>query len=253
MDAQLQGLYELLLSSDYRGTPLWKRVVDKELTCVPHFVGTEYSKSDTKLMVVGRAVNGWETDYSGCDSAKSLASAVLEHENPLEDVGEGKNEHTGNYSYHRSRFWKLIHALLIQYGEAHPTTWECDEGFHWNQRILWTNLYKVSPWKAGNPEWAMFKPFMSIYIEIIKRELDLYSPKYALFVTDLNYFDPWKRHPSFARDLLGDSWKRENGENIVGRGHYLDTKVLVCKRPDRWGFSDADIENMAREIKKEFD
>lgn len=253
MDAQLKGCYEKLLSSDYCGIPLWERITTGELTCAPHFVGTEYAQSDASLMIVGRAMNGWEASFSGCESAEAVTCAVLAQENPFQDVGDGKNEHTGNYTYRKSGVWKLIKALLAAYGEADPAKWEGDETLRWYQRILWSNLYKVSPRTAGNPDWALIKPFMEDYIEIIKREIELYRPKRALFVTGLAYFDPWKRRPSFVRDMLGTSWNPKGGKYIVGGGQYLDTSVLVCTRPDRRGTSNADIERMAEEIKREFD
>lgn len=254
MDKKLKILYTELLASDYCGRSLYERIRDRELTCAPHFKGEEFEGSPLNLMIVGRAMNGWETNFSDCNSPEALAESVLQLRQPFEDIVAEEGipcKGRSNYFYQKSNFWKLTKALLDAYGEARPGIWK-DENFPWHQKVVWSNLYKVSPWGQGNPSWAQIKPFMANYIEIIRREIEILSPKHILFITDLNYFDPWKKQPSFSRNLLGELWRPEAIGCIVGTGQYNKSKIIICKRPDRWGISDQKIKDMAKEIQETF-
>ena len=42
-------------------------------------------------------------------------------------------------------------------------------------------------------------------------------------------------------------------EDIVGIGEYESKKIIVCRRPDRRGMSDATIYKMAEKIKETFE
>ena len=254
-----QPLYEKLLQADDRGTPIWKRVAAKELALTPHFCGEAYETSRARLLLVGRAVNGWEYDYSICGSASEMAQTALTQRNPLEDVvkmdGFEASGRKRNYLYCRSNFWKLVKLVLAEFGEADTgitrASWLGADHPDWNQKIAWSNLYKLAPFAAGNPDWRLIKPHIEDYVSLIQAELDFYTPRYVLFVTDMGYFKPWVRKKSFA-DILDRFDRTENG-CIAGSGYYHESKILVCTRPDRWGITNEQIGVMAKEIKTAFD
>ena len=258
----LYDLYLKLMEADDRGKYVWEKVRDKELTVAPCFEGDLFKESDAKLMVVGRAVNGWEMDFGECSDAAVTTTAVLSQSFSFDDVvnSEGipypEDQNKRNYKYHSSNFWRLIKFLLEQYGESEPTndaadTWYTDK-YCWHKRIVWSNLYKVAPRKTNNPEWALVKPQMQVYIDMLKREIELYNPERILFVTNADYMEPWKRQPSFAKELGINLDPKATGA-VVGTGTYCGKEIVVCKRPDIWGMSHEDVAKMAAEIKAAFD
>ena len=62
---ELRDLYKELLSQNWKGKQVWEHMCAHVLTAAPHFVGDDY-KDDYKLMVVGRAVNGWKVNFEKC-------------------------------------------------------------------------------------------------------------------------------------------------------------------------------------------
>ena len=149
----------------------------------------------------------------------------------VEETGEKRK-----YFYSRSAFWRLIKDLLAEY----------DEHDEWNQRIVWSNLYKIAPYTTGNPNWSLVKPEMPTYIECILEEIRLYKPKSVLFVTGLDYLAPWESEPTFI-DALNIKESKEN-PYVLGVGHYENSKILVCVRPEK-----KKTDEMAKIIKAAFE
>lgn len=235
--------------------PIWKLVQEGKLCAYPSFKGDKYEESELRLMVVGRAMNGWGTDFHSCTSADSLAQMVLQQTFDFSDVVNEKGLTDENdperkkYFYSKSNFWKLIKQVLEIYQVSDNGNWYNDS-HEWQKQIVWSNLYKVAPKNTGNPDWALIKMNMKSHVEIMCREIQEYHPKRILFVTDMNYFYPWKRQPSFAQTFgVVDT---DEYTYVVAKGTYRGASIVVCRRPDTWGTSDENIRAMAHEIKHAF-
>ena len=164
-----------------------------------------YVESKLKLMVVGRAMNGWGSfkDIHDVDSAITDTFRLLEEKNVLADVTTRGGIHTedGTYYYSKSKFWKLIKYVLEEYGEAKEFSWYCDNGEpEWNQKIVWSNLYKISPSLGGNPNEQFIKNNMQTYIDILMEEIEINQPDKILFITDWNCMNPFEDAPSFSEN-----------------------------------------------------
>lgn len=94
---------------------------------------------------------------------------------------------------------------------------------------------------------------MQTYIDIVKEEINIHQPKCVLFVTNSDYFDPWKRQPSFAKEFGIQMPTEPVKRYILAKGIYNRTKMIVCKRPDVFGMSHEDIRKMANKIKTTFE
>lgn len=239
----IEIIYTKLLSSQYKGQPLWQLIQNETLTAVPHFLGYHYKDCKEKIMVVGRAVNGWEVSFTNCSTLENTVHSILNQAQRLDKVVDlngvkykDSNDKTKTYYYSRSPFWRLIRKVMESYGEAD----------NWNQKILWSNLYKIAPRRTGNPSWSLIKQDLDLYIACITEEINAYKPDKVLFITDSNYFTPYNDRPSFA-DALNVTMK-PYGQHIVGSGTYNNSKIVVCKRPE---FRNTDA--MAEEIKAQFD
>ncbi|MBE6030858.1 MAG: hypothetical protein E7225_04600 [Clostridiales bacterium] len=261
MENRLYDLYCDLMKRRDGGNEIWEEIRDKKLTAAPAFEGDLYEHSKSRLMVVGRAVNGWEVDFPVFNNAEEATSAIIGQSFDFSDVVNPKGlpypdePSRKNYFYSKSKFWKLIKFILELYGDSDKngmSTWYTDN-LHWNRRIIWSNLYKIAPRKGGNPDWSFFIPDMQYYIDIIKTEIKQYRPDRILFVTDWNYFSPENCESTFANEFLLEKSCNENS-CVVASGKYGEISVVVCKRPDRsYSIKNIDIINMAKEIHDYFE
>ena len=256
----LESVYWDILNTEYNGKKIWEQFNQNNtiapLTASIAFKGNKYSDSDLKLMVVGRAMNGWETDFSTCHTAKDVINTILGQEFSFADVINFKGfprEGRRPYRYITSKFWKLIKDILGEYGEANEEWYDETKNMNWNEKIVWSNLYKVSPRYEKNPDDHLIQKTIEGNIEIIKAEIAEYSPKMILFVTDKWYLEPSDKKPSFAKALNIKFINDSPSEIVVGYGKYGDSKIIVCKRPDIWGYTDQKVKTMAKEIKEAFD
>ena len=230
--------------------PVWEWIKDRQLTACPAFVGNKYNESALRLMVVGRAVNGWDVDADRCVSLESALDVILQQKDRFEDVvkEEGipyvdpQTNEAKIYHYSTSRFWRLIQYILEEAGE----------GRDYNQRIVWSNLYKVAPYVTGNPAWRLVKPNMQTYIDCLLEEIRTYKPTHILFITGMDYLNPWKKEPQFGAQLgVGSNNQVRFTDRPYESGVFEGAKIVACGRPE--GKSYEAIRTMAKEILQEFE
>lgn len=248
--------YEKLLSHNYAiekdgvAKQIWEWIREKELTACPFFVGNKYEISPLRLMVVGRAVNGWDVDTAQCSSLESTIIMVLHQNARFEDVVnpngipyfDSETKETKVYHYSTSRFWRLIQYILEEAGEG--------EDFH--QRIVWSNVYKVAPYVTGNPAWSLVKPNMQTYIDCLIEEIRINKPTHILFVTGMDYLNPWEKEPQFGEQLgIGKKNQTKFEDCQYECGVFEGAKIVVCGRPENKSYDN--IREMAKEILNKFD
>ncbi len=125
------------------------------------------------ILFVGKAVNGWITNETD-------AQQLFDTENPdrifaRNDQMEWVNSHSGitsGYNTRKSAFWRLIKKVSETY---YPE--------RWYSSIAWTNLYKIAPFKGGNPNGKLQYTQRKYCFDILKREIEILTPKYVIFLT----------------------------------------------------------------------
>lgn len=260
LNQKLETAYLKLINSEYNGSEIWKqfnsKATETPLTASIAFKGEQFDTCNFKLMVVGRAMNGWETDFSQCYTAEDVKNTVLNQKFSFSDVintegfpREGKRP----YRYITSKFWKLIKYVLEEYGEANNEWYDKTKNMNWNEKIVWSNLYKVSPRYENNPDDLLIKKTLEANIEILKTEISEYSPDLILFVTDRWFLEPFPQMPSFSEAFKIRFDGNYSYDSVVGHGVYANSKIVVCKRPDIRGYTDEKVKTMSNEIKSEFD
>ena len=259
----LKGLYKTMLSNEYGGKEIWE-YFNEDLTSTPltssiAFKGKKYDDSKTKLIAIGRAMNGWEAPFSSCKSIEDLITKILDQKFSFSDVIRRKEKTQHSYLYIRSKFWKLIKYVLEEFGEANDEWYDDNNdnsNMNWNEKIVWSNLYKVSPRYKGNPDNQLIKKTLKTNIDILKFEIDENKPEKILFVTDEWYLKPFPDMPAFV-DEFGIKFdhfdQQESKRCVIGSGTYGKAKIVVCTRPDIWGSTNQYVRNMAKEIKEAFD
>lgn len=163
---------------------------DLDLRLVPFWplCGSRYAGD---LLVIGRSVNGWVEDWSVRDlrrkEQREAAAAWLQAD--AEPADQDRMAWvadlwgaTAGYNTRRSAFWRVLRQISA--GDAEP---EPD----WPGRLVWTNLYKVSPAAGWNPGADLQRAQRQHAIGLLNQELETYAPRRVLALTG-NWIDPMR-------------------------------------------------------------
>lgn len=91
------------------------------------------------------------------------------------------------YNTRRSAFWRVIRLVV---GELHIDNMENDG---WPSRLVWSNLYKISPAAGGNPGTALQRAQFHGCAQLLFREIENYRPQRILFLTGYHWVEPFLR------------------------------------------------------------
>lgn len=197
----------------------------------------EISKSSmeprVRLMLVGRSVNGWTEISEKTSEEFSIAAAytILEEGfDWLRDDGKGKETYIRDYdqkecryNINQSSFFRCTRKIL---NRLNPIT-VIDQ--RWFDYIVWSNLYTIAPPYKGNAEGKLQDVQVETSKKLLQKQIELYKPTHILFITD---WDWWFERFTDVFPMVkkvGDSTM----DNVVGKGIYGNSKVVVTVRPDR--------------------
>lgn len=202
-----------------------------------HFVaveGSDYRTSPVRLMVVGRAVNGWVTLPS--HSAEAFGAAAREKSEQAGFTwvtGEGDNMrslHDENYRLNRSPFWRITRRILAGLCGR-------DAGGRWIERIAWSNLYKVSPRSGGNPSNALCRSEIIPCRAILSEEIERLSPTHIFMPVGWRWFHSDERYDFSQLFCDAERSGAENGTAVEGTAQYLlhnglYVPTVIASRPE---------------------
>lgn len=226
------SIYTSLFSREWNGNAIWQHIASGKLTAATCLVGEQYSTQDTKVMIVGRAVNGWQEDFGDCSTLEATVDSVITQNNCLNKFASKSTEdENGNiYYYAKSPFLRMMRQLVGKF-----TGYE----ENWQQRLVWSNLYKISFREGGNPSWLMLRDDISLYRDLIISEIRQNEPDVVVFVTDENFFDPYKGNKKYSsfREIMNETGTNNvKSKFICFAGSFIENqniKLIVCKRPER--------------------
>ena len=207
--------YERLVGKLYSSKDRYKE--DKVVVFTPA-KGTKYD-AVKELMVVGRAVNGWQnvvdksTEVDKTPILKQLRKR-LENDNLwwVDDSRGAKDE----YNTNKSAFWRVIRLLATEfYGEDPEVI----------NTIVWSNLYKVAKVERGNPSTGLINVQFEHCLNILKLELDYFQPKYVVFLTGYNWA------ANFIDGLGVKSRGKYKDRFIEFIGTYKNSNIVVAQHP----------------------
>lgn len=159
----------------------------------------EWYELGRSLMLVGRAPNGWDVQWSSAeaadpkrraeivDSARRLGEwgfAAEPGHCPLAWVTDNAGEKDG-YNTNRSAFWRAARDSVTRlYSDA-------VEGSRWSSYIAWTDLFKVAPAEAGNPSGPLQQTQLDICTELLRIEVETWHPARVLLFTGIDWAQPF--------------------------------------------------------------
>ena len=150
-------------------------------------VGEHYFNGNhKKIMVVGKACNGW-VEVGNEALFKADGTGIVNRPDQMEWVKKAWSRKKGKYSTSHSAFWtfsrKVVSTLL-----AHDL--KLDNDLDYFDYIAWSNLYKVSPCQGGNPDQEDCDKQVGICTDIFKAELEILKPDFVFFFTSGLEFSP---------------------------------------------------------------
>lgn len=211
-----------------------------------HFIamaGKEFLQSDAvRLMIIGRAVNGWERLNTGSAVAFGEEAEKLFHAEGFSWVaGEKENlysthhlpEEKPSYYLNRSAFWRVAKRVLEGLF-PYPLTGR------WIDYLAWSNLYKIAPLKTGNPKNKLCNLQAEDCRKLLAEEIERYQPTHILMLTGWNWFQTG--HTNSFYKIFTDCQKRNSPKKglanfVEGTAYFLLSEnrkipVVVTCRPE---------------------
>jgi len=130
-------------------------------------VGKHYFSNKTKILFVGKSVNGWVTTSRNVDHLfdKQYKNRIVNRHDQLEWV----NDHPTSTN---SAFWRVVRGVASEVLASE----------YWYHEIAWTNLYKVSPYE-GNPSTNLRRRQLETCARILQLDLQTLMPDFVVFLT----------------------------------------------------------------------
>lgn len=218
MATKLNALHCELLAEINRAKGRWR---NGELTS---FAGMKGSKGGGGFLVIGRAVNSWETRFKAEELVENRLREVLSEtfapnrwykNDPTLWVSDCWKAKKPDYSTKRSAFWRVAREVIKQLEIADVT----ESG--WPSHLAWSNLYKISPASGGNPSGALMEVQREKCFEILKEEITMWNPERVLFQTGYCWAEPFLKYLGFIRA------DRKAGKPVEARGHIFNGAVVA--------------------------
>lgn len=205
-----------------------------DMVGLSHFTamaGTLYRSQETRLMVIGRATNGWkQLDTSSAAAFSREAEAAFGSPGFSWVSGDGGDLRSARdvlYRLSRSPFWRVARRLLAALGE--------DASGRWVERIAWSNLYKIAPLGGGNPSNALCRAQIGPCRAILAEEIRRFEPTHIFMPVGWNWFESDGRY-DFSR-LFGGV-RRSGGRYAEGSAYFAlpdgrAVQAVIACRPER--------------------
>lgn len=158
---------------------------------------------DNGLLVVGRSVNGWISNWivDELDDENKVDEIVEQHyptnsppDCPMKWIYDLWGDSVGKYNTKRSAFWRVSGAVTCALtGEQYD---EC----RWPSSLSWSNLYKVSPGAGGNPSNTLVNIQKDYCQKILKEEIKWLNPSQILFLTGWGWAQWFLPDLQFVKD-----------------------------------------------------
>lgn len=223
--------YEILL--DPIKDRFWSDSTNR-LTCAPLMIGNNFGKLElnnekVRILYIGRAMNGWESDWEE-GSARQLVEQIFSNEFDMKIISGGVvNDEEGNfiYNYNKSPFWQLCNQLIKLFNVDKD----------WSDYVAWTNLFKVSPFKSGNPSNPLIKETIEDCVNILESEIRYLRPTHIIFVTGSWWYEPEGINESAFSNVIGVNISKEVKTNVIlgsgiSKAFDFSPKVVITERPE---------------------
>ncbi len=209
--------------------------------------GKDYYPDPVRLMVVGRAPNGWTTLKNISSAEQMNKIAIYEFtDTSRADWVHAKNSRLYNedesYSLERSAFWTRTADIWKSMADRLEPDGVHDR-LELMHHIVWTNLYKISR-PDNNPTGGMIKKQQDFCRRILEDEICYLKPRRILMITGSDWFEPFSG--IFSDDeKIGVNKYKENEKNDIYvertaryKGEDFESDCIITCRPEYRGKAD---------------
>jgi len=204
---------------------------DQKEYCLFHPSFGNVKKEPVDFLIYGQALNGsWNPTFlPGDEIGPALADAAREYSNTMDEGQKNPldwvNLLWGKMS--KSFFWQVSYKLVCDYHHGNR------EDTSWSEKLVWSNLMKISPVKGGNPDNKEYEAHIKDAISLFRAELNELQPRFAVFLTNWDWAEPFIRSIQSKKKLVA-----KKDSLIHWSGDYGRTKLIVTHRPYPTGRSD---------------
>lgn len=208
-----------------------------------HFVamkGKYYDTNTKRLLLVGRATNGWDSlEAEDAEGFGEQAERLFYDPGRWDwiDVVDGvlySVHNDGNHKKKKDRycvstspFWYYTKAI---WQELPGTSKDC---VRWMENIAWSNLFKVSPKVEGNPTTEYINAQKEVCNEILYREIEVLKPTHILFMTGYDWFMDFAGCFQNIKHLGSNKiGKNRNDVYMEATAEFQGIKAAVMCRPE---------------------
>lgn len=208
-------------------------------TASPHelalFATHQGSLWNRELMVCGRAINGGNDrerlapgEALPCSASAAELSArfdILTDRTSLAWVAEWwQRREKGEYNTARSAFWRVTREVVND-ASIHASATETD----WSSYLAWTNLYRVAPFRAGNPNHVLQRQQRELCVALLARDVANLAPKRLLVLAGKDW-----AHDFLPSEVM--EWRDTAGGLVQGSGVWTQpggsrVAVVVARHP----------------------
>ncbi len=180
---------------------------------------------------MGKAPNGWRNP---------LHEPLKGKEGVLE-VG-GVFEWQLKHSLQGLNFGRPFLSLLRKIAVRYYYNTDPNNGL---RHIAWTNLYKIAPdakdnfpgRKDLNPDYSERRTQLELCEAILKKEIEILSPKYVVFITGWEWvkdFSVVRTMPTDAGQITTENWIQKKNRPPLGVKKWVvnDISYILCDRPE---------------------
>lgn len=182
------------------------------------------------LMAIGRSVNGWGNcgkfpyDLQYQEVRENFAEEVVRFIGV--DVKCPMLNHWGNNN-NRSSFGRVLRRVIR---ELEIPNFNEEE---WPSYLVWSNLYKLSPHKGGNPNTELCDTQQTGCKNLLKVEFETYRPERVLFLTGYDWACPFledfTKNYSQMPEEINQTYVKQFGQLILP--NQPQCKVVIACHP----------------------
>jgi hypothetical protein len=206
---QIAKAYRNLLEQCYTARDQYP---ESDLCIFSMGVGKRYNG---KLLVIGRATNGWGYRFAKDDPNDRLRVsesfiAAIDSGN-LDWVSQQWGA-TAGYNSKKSQFWRVSRMLANRIANHSD---DCID------HICWTNLYKIAPPDGGNPSGRLMRVQFERCAQILGSEITFSKPQNTIFLTGYGWAKPFLDSLNVSNQLESADYKFVQFASRMGGVNYV--------------------------------
>ena len=193
--------------------------------------GSRYESQEVKLMVIGRALNGWFKPNKDCinESSKYVKDAMEKLTREDRFVWMQDKEENGNAIIRP--FWNYTKDVLKHLRN-------CDDiEADWYETIAWANLFPISFNSKGNPSNALKYAQFPVAKKLLQEQITFFNPSHVLIISGWEDWFVLQKSKKYQFNenvqFLPDVNKKCVDDEVVkGSGIFGNSLVVVTRRPE---------------------